>query len=57
MGDRLNKARREELEVGTDVTPDEMMFAWRGEKGNGRIPLVFGRSQTDSIRNGTKMCL
>ncbi len=34
----FNKARREELEVGTDVTPDEMMFAWRGKKGNGGIP-------------------
>jgi hypothetical protein len=34
----FNKARREELEVGTDVTPDEMMFAWRGEKVNGGIP-------------------
>ena len=34
----FNRVRREELEVGTDLTPDEMMFAWRGEKGNGGIP-------------------
>jgi hypothetical protein len=34
----FNKARRDELEVGTDLTPDEMMFAWRGKKGNGGIP-------------------
>jgi hypothetical protein len=34
----LNKCRREELEVGTNVTPDKMMFAWRGKKGNGGIP-------------------
>ena len=24
--------------MGTNVTPDEMMFAWRGKKGNGGIP-------------------
>ncbi len=30
--------RKEELEVGTDLTPDEMMFAWRGKKGDGGIP-------------------
>ncbi len=34
----FNKSRKEELEVGTNVTPDEMMFAWRGKKGNGGIP-------------------
>ena len=34
----FNKNRREEIEVGTNVTPDEMMFAWRGKKGNGAIP-------------------
>jgi hypothetical protein len=34
----FNKCRREELEVGTYVTPDEMMFAWRGKKGHGGIP-------------------
>jgi hypothetical protein len=34
----FNKARRDELEVGTDLTPDEMMFAWRGKKGNESIP-------------------
>jgi hypothetical protein len=34
----FNKCRKEELEVGTNVTPDEMMFAWRGKKGNGGIP-------------------
>ena len=34
----FNKIRREEIEVGTNVTPDEMMFAWRGKKGNGGIP-------------------
>jgi hypothetical protein len=34
----FNKARRDEIEVGTDVTPDEMMMAWRGKKGNGGIP-------------------
>ncbi len=34
----FNKCRREELEVGTNVTPDEMMFAWRGKKRNGGIP-------------------
>ncbi len=34
----FNKARRNELEVGTDVTPDEMMMAWKGKKGNGGIP-------------------
>jgi hypothetical protein len=34
----FNKNRREEIEVGTNVTPDEMMFAWRGKKGNGGIP-------------------
>ncbi len=31
----FNKSRREEIEVGTNVTPDEMMFAWRGKKGMG----------------------
>ncbi len=34
----FNKSRRDELEVGTDLTPDEMMFAWRKKKGNGGIP-------------------
>ncbi len=34
----FNKNRREEMEVGTNVTPDEMMFAWWGKKGNGGIP-------------------
>ena len=34
----FNKCRKEELEVGTNLTPDEMMFAWRGKKGNGGIP-------------------
>ena len=34
----FNKIRREEIEVGTNVTPDEMMFAWRGKKGTGGIP-------------------
>ena len=34
----FNKSRKDELEVGTNVTPDEMMFAWRGKKGNGGIP-------------------
>ena len=34
----FNKNRRDELRVGTDLTPDEMMFAWRGKRGNGGIP-------------------
>jgi hypothetical protein len=34
----FNKCRRDEIEAGTNVTPDEMMFAWRGKKGNGGIP-------------------
>jgi len=34
----FNKNRREELVVGTDLTPDELMMAWKGKKGNGGIP-------------------
>jgi hypothetical protein len=34
----FNKNRKEELTFGTDLTPDEMMFAWRGKRGNGGIP-------------------
>ena len=34
----FNKNRKEELTFGTDLTPDEMMFAWRGKTGNGGIP-------------------
>ncbi len=34
----FNQSRREELTYGTDLTPDEMMFAWRGKQGNGGIP-------------------
>jgi hypothetical protein len=34
----FNKNRQEEIDVGTNSTPDEMMFAWRGKKGNGDIP-------------------
>jgi hypothetical protein len=34
----FNKNRKEELVVGTDLTPDESMFAWKGKKGNGGIP-------------------
>ncbi len=26
----FNKNRQAEIEVGTDITPDEMMFEWRG---------------------------
>ncbi len=33
----FNKNRKEELVVGTDLTPDEMMMAWKGKKGNGGI--------------------
>ena len=33
----FNKNRKEELVVGTDITPDEMMMAWKGKKGNGGI--------------------
>jgi hypothetical protein len=33
----FNKNRREELVVGTDLTPDEPMIAWKGGKGNGGI--------------------
>jgi hypothetical protein len=34
----FNKNRKEELVVGTDLTPDELMIAWKGKKGNGGIP-------------------
>jgi hypothetical protein len=34
----FNKSRREELIFGTDLTPDEMMLAWRGKQWNGGIP-------------------
>ncbi len=34
----FNKNRKEELVVGADITPDEMMIAWKGKKGNGGIP-------------------
>ena len=33
----FNTNRKEELVVGTDITPDEMMMAWKGKKGNGGI--------------------
>ncbi len=33
----FNKNRKEELVVGTNLTPDEMMIAWKGKKGNGGI--------------------
>ncbi len=43
LGEGFNKARRDEIEVGTDVTPDEMMMAWRGKKRErGDTSLVFG---------------
>jgi hypothetical protein len=29
-----------EIEVGTDVTPDEMMFEWTGQVGPGGIPFL-----------------
>lgn len=34
----FNKNRRAELEPGTDITPDEMMFEWTGQVGPGGIP-------------------
>ena len=34
----FNNKRKEELVVGTDLTPDELMIAWKGKKGNGGIP-------------------
>jgi hypothetical protein len=34
----FNRNRKEELVVGTDLTPDELMIAWKGKKGNGGIP-------------------
>ena len=34
----FNRNRKEELVVGTDLTPDELMMAWKGKKGNGGIP-------------------
>jgi hypothetical protein len=34
----FNRSRKEKLTFGTDLTPDEMMFAWRGKQGNGGIP-------------------
>ena len=36
----FNKNRRAEIEVGTDVTPDEMMFEWTGQVGPGGIPFL-----------------
>jgi hypothetical protein len=34
----FNKNRQAEIEVGTDITPDEMMFEWTGQEGPGGIP-------------------
>ncbi len=34
----FNRNRKEGLVVGTDFTPDELMIAWQGKKGNGGIP-------------------
>jgi hypothetical protein len=34
----FNRNRRTEIGVGTDVTPDEMMFEWTGQVGPGGIP-------------------
>ena len=36
----FNKNRKTEIEVGTDVTPDEMMFEWTGQVGPGGIPFL-----------------
>jgi hypothetical protein len=36
----FNKNRRTEIEVGTDLTPDEMMFEWTGQVGPGGIPFL-----------------
>jgi hypothetical protein len=33
-----NKTRQAEIEVGTDLTPDEMIFEWTGQEGPGGIP-------------------
>jgi hypothetical protein len=50
----FNKNRKEELTFGTDLTPDEMMFAWRGKQGNGGIPhLSF--IQRKPIQLGTEL--
>jgi hypothetical protein len=34
----FNKNRKREIILGTDVTPDEMMFEWTGNEGPGGIP-------------------
>ncbi len=34
----FNKNRQAEIEAGTDITPDEMMFEWTGQAGAGGIP-------------------
>jgi hypothetical protein len=34
----FNKNRKREIILGTDVTPDEMMFKWTGNEGPGGIP-------------------
>ena len=36
----FNKNRKAEIEVGTDVTPDEMMMEWTGQVGPGGIPFL-----------------
>ncbi len=53
----FNKNRREEIEVGTNVTPDEMTFAWRGKKGNGGIPhLSFLKRKPIPLGTESKVC-
>jgi hypothetical protein len=49
--------RKEELEVGADLTPDEIMFAWRGKKGNGGIPVhtCLWLNANQSIPLGTEL--
>jgi hypothetical protein len=34
---RIRTGERSWLVVGTDLTPDELMMAWKGKKGNGGI--------------------
>jgi hypothetical protein len=51
----FNRVRNEELELGTDLTPNEMMFAWRGKKGNGGIPLFLSLVERKPILLGTEL--
>jgi hypothetical protein len=34
----FNAARKREINVGSCITPDEMMFAWKGKSGFGGLP-------------------